>query len=72
VFDHVAVVAEAGVLRGRRYGNLVLAGSEDEDLLASPALARALRSLPVPARILVGEEVRAFAAGAAARRDPVI
>lgn len=70
VFDHVAVIAEAGVLRGRRYGNLVLAGSDDEDLLASPALARTLRSLPVPARIRVGEEARAFAAGARVRRDP--
>jgi spermidine synthase len=27
VFAHVAVVAEPGVLRGRRYGNLVLAGT---------------------------------------------
>jgi spermidine synthase len=28
VFSHVVVVADAGVLRGRRFGNLVLAGSD--------------------------------------------
>lgn len=70
VFAHVAVIAEAGVLRGRRYGNVVLAGTDDPGLLASPALARALRTLPVPARLLAGEEAAAFVGNAAARRDP--
>ncbi len=69
VFDHVAVVAEPAVLRGRRYGNLVLAGTDDPSLLGLPGLARDLRSLPVPARLLAGDELRAFAGRAAPLRD---
>jgi spermidine synthase len=60
VFAHVGLVAEPGVLRGRRYGNLVLIASDDPAVLDAPALARDLRSLPVPARLLVGEELAAF------------
>ncbi len=70
VFRHVAVVAEPGQLRGRHYGNLVLAGTDDADLLDDPALARTLRTLPVPARILVGQELREFVGSAAPRHDP--
>jgi spermidine synthase len=70
VFAETAVIAETGVLRGRRYGNLVVAGTDDPDLLRSPALARTLRALPVPARILVADEAAAFAGSAAVRHDP--
>ena len=70
VFPHVAVVAEPGVLRGRRYGNLVVAGTDDPGLLTSPVLARALRTLPVPARILVADEAAGFAGHAVVRHDP--
>lgn len=69
-FAHVAVIAEPGVLRGRRYGNVVLAGTDDPGLLTSPALARALRTLPVPARLLTGDDATAFAGNAAVRHDP--
>jgi spermidine synthase len=69
VFRHVGVVAEPAVLRGRRYGNLVLVGTDDPALLADAGLARDLRSLPVPARLLVGEELAAFAGRAAPLRD---
>ncbi|HEY0118222.1 MAG TPA: fused MFS/spermidine synthase [Cellulomonas sp.] len=69
VLGHVALVAEPGVLRGRRYGNLVVAASDDGDLLTSPALARALRTLPVPARILVDLELNDFVGHAAVRHD---
>ena len=69
VFRHTALVAEPGVLRGRRYGNVVLVGTDDEQLLSSATLARSLRSLPVPARLLVDDQVTAFAAGATVRRD---
>lgn len=68
-FAHVAVVAEPGQLRGRRYGNVVLAATDDPDLLAAPALARTLRTLPVPARILTDDEVVAFVGHAAVRHD---
>lgn len=69
VFAHVAVVAEPAVLRGRRYGNLVLIGTDDPDLLDDAGLARELRSLPVPARLLAGDELRAFAGRAAPLHD---
>ncbi len=69
-FDHVAVVAEPAVLRGRRYGNLVVVGTDDPELLTSSGLARTLRTLPIPARILVGDEVAVFVGTIAARHDP--
>lgn len=66
VFDEVVVIAEPGVLRGRRYGNVVLAaaraGTAAPDL-AGPALGRALRTLPVPTRVVQGLELAAFARG---------
>ncbi|MFC8192264.1 spermidine synthase [Cellulomonas sp. NPDC057328] len=70
VFRHVAVVAEPGQLRGRHYGNVVLAGTDDDGLLDDPALARTLRTLPVPARILVGAELREFVGRATPLHDP--
>ncbi|WP_308439314.1 spermidine synthase [Cellulomonas chitinilytica] len=60
VFADVAVVAEPALLRGRGYGNVVLAGTDDPTVLASAALDRAIRSLPAPARLLHGDDVRAF------------
>lgn len=69
VFAHVGVVAEPGVLRGRRYGNLVLVGTDDPALLAGAGLGRDLRSLPVPARLLVDDELRAFVGRTPPLRD---
>ena len=69
VFEHVGLVAEPAVLRGRRYGNLLLIGTDDPDLLDDPGLGRALRSLPVPARLLVGDELHDFARRGAPLRD---
>ncbi|WP_227424996.1 spermidine synthase [Pengzhenrongella sicca] len=60
-FADVAAIAEPGQLRGRRYGNLVLAGSDRPGLLGSADLARAIRSLPAPTRLLHGAELTAFA-----------
>ncbi|MBO3103108.1 spermidine synthase [Cellulomonas fengjieae] len=68
-FADLAVVAEPGLLRGRGYGNVVLAATDDPDLLCSAALARAIRSLPAPARMLHGAEVTAFVGDASALRD---
>ncbi|MDM7832036.1 spermidine synthase [Cellulomonas edaphi] len=69
-FVDVAAIAEPGVLRGRGYGNLVLAGTDRTDVLGAPALARAVRSLPAPARLLHGEELLTFAGRSPALRDP--
>lgn len=70
VFDDVAVVAEPGLLRGRGYGNVVLAATDDPALLGAASLARAVRSLPAPARLLHGDELAAFVGGAAVLHDP--
>ncbi|MET0789013.1 MAG: fused MFS/spermidine synthase [Cellulomonas sp.] len=69
-FADVAVVAEPGLLRGRGYGNVVLAATDDPDLLGSAALARAVRSLPAPARLLHGDDVATFVGRASALTDP--
>lgn len=80
----LGVVAEHAVLKGRRYGNVVLVAvraapddaghgtadaraaadagaAADEVDLHDAGLARRLRSLPVPARLLVGDELARFA-----------
>ncbi|MBO0925714.1 fused MFS/spermidine synthase [Cellulomonas sp. zg-ZUI199] len=70
VFPHVGVVAEPAQLRGRRYGNLLLVATDDPDLLDDAGLARTLRTLPVPARLVTGAEVRTLTGAAAPRHDP--
>lgn len=72
VMGDVALVAEPGVLRGRRYGNVVLAAVPVADAgpgLDGAGLARALRSLPVPTRLLHGDELTGLVARAPALRD---
>ena len=74
VLADVALVADPGQLKGRRYGNLVLIGtvstSHGPDL-DDASLARRLRSLPVPVRLLHGRDLDSFVAGAAPLVDPV-
>lgn len=60
VFDHVSVILEPGVLRGRRYGNAVIVGSHAP---LDHSLHRVLRTLPAPARLLAGEDLTRFIAG---------
>jgi hypothetical protein len=67
VFGHVCVMAEPTVLRGRRFGNLVVAGSRRELPLAG--LTRRLAADPFPARLLAGSELDRFTAGAAPITD---
>lgn len=67
VFAHTAVVAEPAILRGRRYGNVVLVGSHAP---LPPETARRLRSLPVAARLMTGSEARDFVAGHRPYLDP--
>jgi len=70
VFGDLAVMAEPALLRGRRYGNVVLAATRSSEVLASADLARAVRSLPAPSRILVGAEAVGFTGRAPVLRDP--
>jgi spermidine synthase len=67
VFRHACVIAEPGVLRGHRFGNLVVAAAAQE--LPIPALTRLAASDPVPARLLAGAAVEQFVAGSAPITD---
>jgi len=62
VFDDVCLTADAAVLRGRRFGNLVLAASARE--LPVAALTRRAAADPFPGRVLHGAELDRFVAGA--------
>jgi hypothetical protein len=55
------------VLHGRRFGNLVLVGGNGE--LPALDLARRVAADPFPARVLTGEPLTRFAAGATATGD---
>nr|WP_169789984.1 fused MFS/spermidine synthase [Streptacidiphilus melanogenes] len=67
VFPELALVAEASVLRGRRYGNLVLLASHRP--LPIDDLTRRTAGDPFPARVVSGERLTAFASGAHAVTD---
>ena len=67
-FKHTVIIADPAMLKGRRYGNMIIAGSDapfDDD----PGLARRLLGGAVPAHLWDDPKVRAFAAGAAVRHD---
>ena len=66
-FSCVCVIAEPAVLRGRRFGNLVVAASERE--LPVAELARRAAAGPAPARVLAGAGLDQFTAGAAPVTD---
>ncbi len=67
VFPHACLVADPGVLRGRRFGNLVLAASRRA--LPLGALAGRAAGDPFPGRVLGGANLDQFAAGATPLRD---
>lgn len=67
VFGHVLLVADPAILRGRRYGNLVLAASDAP--LPVPLVERELRRLPLPVRLLHGAELTRLQGLAAAEHD---
>lgn len=62
VLPEVAILADAQVLKGRRFGNLVIAASAAP--LPTEWLPRMLAAGPHPAKIAQGPEVAAFAKGA--------
>jgi hypothetical protein len=62
VFPSACLIADAAVLRGRRFGNLVLAGTHRG--LPVAGLARRAAGDPFPGRLLYGSELDRFAAGA--------
>ncbi len=69
-FGHVLVAAEPSVLRGRRFGNLVVvARALSAGALDVARLTRLMAGDPWPARTLHGEELRAFVGDHAAYED---
>ncbi len=62
VFPHACLIADPAVLRGRRFGNLVLAASRAG--LPVAGLARRTAGDPFPGRVVDGAELDRFAAGA--------
>jgi spermidine synthase len=62
VFGQVCLIADPPVLRGRRFGNLVLAASDQP--LPIDRLTRLTAADPMPGRVLDGTALDRFAAGA--------
>ena len=69
-YQETCMIAEASVLRGRRRGNLVIFGSDQ--LLPEAELGRAVAGDPFPARLVAGEDLRRFAAGAPVVTDAAV
>jgi spermidine synthase len=61
-FPHACLIADAAVLRGRRFGNLVLAASSGP--LPVEALTRRAAGDPMPGRVRHGRDLERFTAGA--------
>ena len=61
VFGTACVLAEGPVLRGRRFGNLVVVAAGHE--LPVAELTRRAAADPFPARVLAGDELSRFVAG---------
>ncbi|MFK4146062.1 spermidine synthase [Streptomyces sp. NPDC004065] len=62
VFEETALIAEPGVLRGRRFGNAILVAAHHP--VDTAALARRTAADAFPARVEHGAALRAFVAGA--------
>lgn len=58
---HAIAIADPAVLKGRRYGNVVIAASSTA--IDGVDLARRIHGLPMPARILAGPDLEQFARG---------
>ncbi|MBB5827884.1 SAM-dependent methyltransferase [Micromonospora carbonacea subsp. aurantiaca] len=67
VLPRACLVGDAAVLRGRRYGNLVLVAGRVEPPV--PELTRRAAGDWFPGRVLAGDELDRFAGGAAVVRD---
>jgi hypothetical protein len=61
-FPHACLIADAAVLRGRRFGNLVLAASPRP--LPVEVLTRQAAGDPMPGRVRHGRDLERFTAGA--------
>ena len=75
VFKHVAVISDPTMLKGRRYGNIILIGSDQElfDAHSTQTAAMTVELLGggVPAQYKDEAWTRRFASGAHPRRDAI-
>ncbi len=62
VYGHVALAADTGMLKGRRFGNVVMYASHHP--LPFDGMPRRLASDPAPAKLVEGDELVRFIAGA--------
>lgn len=70
-WDRLALITEPAILKGRRYGNVVLMATGPAGIVPGRTdLARRLRSLPVPAHMVTGDELADFVGSTPPRRDP--
>ena len=73
VFEHVAVISDPAMLKGRRYGNIILLGSDTplpaEGSAEAAALAKPLLAGAVPAQYKDERWTREFFSGANALVD---
>lgn len=73
VFDHLAVIADPPMLKGRRYGNIILLASDTElpaeGSVQAAQLAKALLGGAVPAHFKDESWTRKFVAGATSVHD---
>ncbi|MFI7430003.1 spermidine synthase [Micromonospora sp. NPDC049836] len=69
VFGDVCLVADRRMLRGRRYGNLVLAATHRAGRLPVGRLAARAARDPIPGAVLHGPDLDAFVAGARPATD---
>lgn len=67
VFPEVCLIGDPGVLRGRRFGNLILVAGRNAPPVAG--LTRRAAGDPFPGRVLYGEELARFTGGAAPVTD---
>jgi hypothetical protein len=69
-FGEVCVLADPGMLRGRRYGNVVLAATPRAARLPLDRLVRLAARDPFPSRVVAGADLAGFVAGAHPVGDP--
>jgi hypothetical protein len=63
----VAALAETQILKGRRFGNVVMVGSQEP--LPLEWMPRLLAGGPHPSKVVTGRELREWIAGASAVTD---
>jgi len=70
VFSHTCLIAEPAVLRGRRFGNLVIAAADHP--LPVAELTRRTAAEPFPARLVEGAALDWFVSGSAPITDALV